>query len=164
LAKASSAGLFAVLLGVSAFAMWSAVSTRQVAERAIASSTLSDHYAAAATAVAAEESLERKYRLEPGPKVRRRFDKVTEDLRTAMEVVRRDGNAQDQRTADQVAQAYVPYRQAIDRMFDAADRANTTMVLKIDSEEVDPRFDAMKIRSIWQLRVITPLRLPTWPT
>jgi diguanylate cyclase len=144
LAQASSAGLFAVLIGVSAFAMWSAVATRQVAERAIASNTLSDHYAAAATAVAAEESLERKYRLEPGPEVRRRFDKATEGMRAAMELVRRDGIAQDQRIADQVAVAYGPYRQAIDRMFDAVDRGDTTLVLKIDNDEVDPRFEAIE--------------------
>jgi diguanylate cyclase len=144
LAKASSAGLFAVLIGVNAFAMWSAVSIRQVAERAIASNTLSDHYAAAATAVASEESLERKYRLEPGPEVRRRFDKSTQDMRVAMELVRRDGTVQDQRVADQVAKAYGPYRQAIDRMFDAADRGNASLVLKIDNDEVDPRFDTIE--------------------
>jgi diguanylate cyclase len=144
LAKASSASLFAVLIGVSAFAMWSALSTRQVAERAIASNTLSDHYAGAATAVATEESLERKYRLEPGPEVRRRFDKATEDMRAAMQLVRRDGTVQDQRVADQVAEAYGPYRQAIDRMFNAADRGDTALVLKIDNDEVDPRFEAIE--------------------
>ena len=144
LAQASSAGLFAVLISVSSFSMWSAVSTREVAERAIASNTLSDHYTAAATAVASEESLERKYRLEPGPEVRRRFDKATIDMRAAMDLVRRDGSAQDQHVADQVAAAYSPYRQAIDRMFDAADRGDTTLVLKIDNDEVDPRFDAIE--------------------
>ncbi len=144
LARASSAGLFAVLIGVSAFAMWSAVSTRQSAERAIASNTLSDHYAAAATAVAAEESLERKYRLEPGPEVRRRFDKATGDLQAAMELVRRDGTAQDHVIADQVASAYGPYRQAIDRMFAAADRGDAALVLQIDNGEVDPRFETIE--------------------
>ena len=144
MSKASSAGLFAVLIGVSGFAMWSAVSTRQVAERAIASNTLSDHYAAAATAVAAEESLERKYRLEPGPEVRRRFDKATENMRAAIELVRRDGTAEDQRVADQVVASYGPYRQAIDRLFDAVDRGDAVLVLKIDNDEVDPRFDAIE--------------------
>ena len=133
------------MVGVSAFAMWSAVSTRQVAERAIASNILSDSYAAAATAVAAEESLERKYRLEPGPEVRRRFDKASEDMRAAMGLVRRNGTAQDRRIADQVALAYGPYRQAIDRMFDAADRADTPLVLQIDNDEVDPRFEAIEV-------------------
>jgi diguanylate cyclase len=144
LARASSTGLFAVLIGVSAFAMWSAVSTRQSAERAIASNTLSDHYAAAATAVAAEESLERKYRLEPGPEVRRRFDKATDDLQAAMALVRRDGTAQDQAIADQVAVAYGPYQQAIDRLFAAVDRGDTALVLQIDNVEVDPRFEAIE--------------------
>ena len=144
LAKASSAGLFAVLLGISAFAVWSGVSTCQVAARAIASNTLSDHYAAAAIAVATEESLERKYRLEPGPEVRRRFDKATQDMRAAMQLVRRDGTVQDQRVADRVAEAYGPYRHAIDRMFDAIDRGDTSRVLKIDNDEVDPRFEAIE--------------------
>jgi len=144
LARASGSGLFAVLLAVSAFAMGSAVSTRQSAERAIASNTLADHYAAAAAAVAAEESLERKYRLEPGPDVRRRFDKATAALQAAMQLVRRDGAAADQAVADQVAAAYGPYQQAIDRMFEAADRGDTARVLRIDSDEVDPRFDAIE--------------------
>jgi diguanylate cyclase (GGDEF)-like protein len=144
LARASSAGLFAVLIGVSSFAMWSAVSTRRSAERAIASNTLSDHYAAAATAVAAEESLERKYRLEPGPEVRRRFDKVSTDLQAAMALVRRDGDAQDQAVADQVAAAYGPYQEAIDRLFGAADRGEAALVLQIDNDEVDPRFEAIE--------------------
>jgi diguanylate cyclase len=144
LAKASAAGLFLVLVGVSAFAMWSAVSTRQAAERAIASSTLSDHYAAAAKGVAAEESMERKYRLEPGPEARRHFDKASADLRTAMALVRRDGNAQDRAVADQVAAAYGPYVQAIDRLFGAADRGDTQLMLRIDNDEVDPRFELME--------------------
>ncbi len=144
LARSSSAGLFAVLIGVSAFAMWSAMSTRQSAERAIASNTLSDHYAAAATAVAAEESLERKYRLEPGPAVRVRFNKASGDLKAAMELVRRDGTAPDHAVADQVAAAYGPYMEAIDRMFDAADSGNAALVLKIDNDEVDPRFDTIE--------------------
>jgi diguanylate cyclase len=144
LARVCAAGLYVVLVGVSGFAMWSALMTGRAAERAIASSTLSDHYSAAATAVAAEESLERKYRLEPGPDVRRRFDLASADLKAAMQLVRRDGNAPDQAVADQVALAYGPYQQAIDSMFAAADRGDAALVLKIDNDEVDPRFDAIE--------------------
>jgi diguanylate cyclase len=144
LAKVSAAGLFLVLVGVSAFAMWSAVSTRQSAERAIASNTLSDHYAAAAQAVAAQESMERKYRLEPGPEVRRSFDKASANLRAAMALVRRDGDDQDRAVADQVAAADGPYIQAIDRLFGAADRGDTPLMIRIDNDEVDPRFELME--------------------
>lgn len=144
LARAASPGLFAVMVGVGGFAIWSAASTHQSAERAIVSNTLSDHYAAAATAVAAEESLERKYRLEPGPEVRRRFDKATGDLQTAMKLVRQDGPEPDRAVADRVAAAYQPYRLAIDRMFSAVDRGDTALVLQIDNDEVDPRFEAIE--------------------
>jgi diguanylate cyclase len=144
MARASSAGLFLVLISVSGFAMWSAMSTRESAERAIASNTLSDHYAAAATAVSAEESLERKYRLEPEPKVRRRFEKAAADLRVAMDLVRRDGTPEDHAVVEEVIKAYVPYREAVTRMFDAIDRGDLALVKKIDDEETDPRFDVIE--------------------
>jgi diguanylate cyclase (GGDEF)-like protein len=143
-AKAASLGLFTVLVGASAFGMWSAVSTWRSAERAITSNILSDHYEDAATAVAAEESLERKYRLEPGHEVRLRFEKASADVGAAMELVRRDGNSEDRTVADQVTLAYGPYLRAIDRMFDAVDRGETRLVLQIDGDEVDPRFDRIE--------------------
>jgi diguanylate cyclase len=143
-AKAASLGLLVVLLGVSGFAMWSAVSTSRATARVIASSTLSDHYASAAAAVAAEESLERKYRLEPGPEVRSRYDKASANLLDAMALVRRDGDAQDHVLADTVAAAHGPYLTAIEHLFAAVDRADIPLVLQIDGDEVDPRFEMIE--------------------
>jgi hypothetical protein len=60
-------GLVLVLLAVSAFAVIASQLTSHAASSAVAASGLSDDYATTATAVAGEESLERKYRLEPGP-------------------------------------------------------------------------------------------------
>jgi hypothetical protein len=54
---------------------------------------VSDDYAAAASAVAAEESLERKYRLEPGPDVQARYAAAAGRLVDALALVRRDGDA-----------------------------------------------------------------------
>jgi hypothetical protein len=71
-------GLAGVLLLLSSFAIWSSLSTSRLGVQAIASSILSDHYASAAVAVAAEESLERKYRLEPSSGVRLRYDAAVE--------------------------------------------------------------------------------------
>lgn len=71
--KLARNGLVAVLLAISGFAVWSSVTTGRLGQEAIASSVLSDHYTAAATAVGAAESLERLYRLEPGPQVLRRL-------------------------------------------------------------------------------------------
>jgi diguanylate cyclase (GGDEF)-like protein len=144
LARAATLGMFLILVALSGFALWSNQYTRQASERAIASSQLSDHYASAAAAVAAEESLERKYRLEPGYDVGRRFQKATAELEQAMDRVRRDGTVEDQAVARRVAAAYVPYLAAIDRMFAAADRGDVTEVLRIDGDEVDPKFDIIE--------------------
>ena len=144
MAKASAIGLYVVLFGVSGFTMWASVSTSRSADRAIASSILADHYAAASAAVAAEESLERKYRLEPGPEVRRRFAKASADLIAAMRQVRAAGNARDAAMADGVERAYGPYRQSIDRLFDAVDRGDLAQVQWIDTNEADPLFDAIE--------------------
>lgn len=144
LPKLASAGLLVVLVCVSGFAIWSSWATSQAAERAIASSIMSDHFSSAATAVSAQESLERKYRLEPGPDVLARYDQASHDLLDAMALVRRDGKAQDHALADRVAEAYVPYRQSIDKMFNAVDLGNTALVLQIDNEEVDPRFELIE--------------------
>src|SRR5664280_165475 len=63
--RLASIGLVLILLGASVFAVWSSQATSRAAREASGASRLSDDYAAAASAVAAEESLERKYRLEP---------------------------------------------------------------------------------------------------
>src|SRR5665811_2042589 len=70
----ASFGLVLILLGVSVFAVWSSQATSRAARAASLASRLSEDYADAAAAVAAEESLERKYRLEPGPDVQARYD------------------------------------------------------------------------------------------
>jgi diguanylate cyclase len=144
LAKVSTIGLAVVLVGISAFALWSSVSTRQSSERAIASSQLSDHYASAAAAVSAQESLERKYRLEPGPEVRSKFERVSAELLGAMTLVRRDGTPQDREIADKVSLAYGPYLQAVGRLFNAVDMGDAPQVMRLDHDEVDPRFELIE--------------------
>lgn len=70
--RAAAVGLVLVLLAISTFAVWSSQATSRSARSAGQASRLSDDYQNAAQAVAAEEPLERKYRLEPGPDVRAR--------------------------------------------------------------------------------------------
>ena len=72
--RAATAGLAAVLVLLTGFALWAAFSTNRVARQADRLSQLSDSYQQARFAVGAEESLERKYRLEPGAEVRAKFD------------------------------------------------------------------------------------------
>jgi len=69
--RLAGVALVLVLLGVSVFAVWSSQATSQAASRAVTASGLSDAYDEAANAVGGEESLERKYRLEPARPARR---------------------------------------------------------------------------------------------
>ena len=137
-------GLVLLLLGVSAFAVWSSTTTSRAAERATSANELSDAYDRAATAVSSEESLERKYRLEPGPGVRAHYDAAARALVSALETVRRDGNAVDRARVDSVLTGHRDYLRSIGRMFAAVEAGNTSLVLKIDSGEVDPSFGAIE--------------------
>ncbi len=107
---------------------------------------LSDEFARAASAVASEESLERKYRLEPSPDVRTMYDAAQAGFVKAVSDV--DANSD----ADAAVHAFVAnvltqqaaYLAAINRMFTQVDLGNTQAVLKIDGGEVDPTFGAIE--------------------
>ncbi len=142
--RLAGAGLIAVLLGVSAFALWSSQTTAVAAKRAIAANQISDDFDQAASAVAAEESLERKYRLEPGPEVRDRYDAAAADLVAALRRARRDGDAGSQALVRRVLARHVHYLDAIGRLFTAVDNGETATVLRIDGTQVDPAFGAIE--------------------
>lgn len=138
--RLATAGLVGVVLLVSGFAQWAAHATAHSAQRAISTNRLSDGYARAARAVAAEESLERKYRLEPGPEVRARYDAAAAELLAALEQVTRDGSPADQAAVARVRTEHGGYLNAIAAMFAAVDRADTATALQIDDRDVDPSF------------------------
>jgi diguanylate cyclase (GGDEF)-like protein len=138
--RVAGLGVVVVLLGVSLFAVWSSQATARAAALANAASRLSDDYARAATAVAAEESLERKYRLEPGLEVRVRYDAAAANLLDALGQVAADGGATDRALVDQIRVRHASYLAAINRLFAAVDHGDTAASLRIDAEEVDPSF------------------------
>jgi len=140
----ASVALVAVLLGVSVFAVWSSQATGAAATRAIVASGLSDDYANAADAVGREESLERKYRLEPGPEVQAAYDEAAAEFVAALGQVGRDGGVDDRSFVKDVLIQHESYLKAIDRLFRATDRADTAAALTIDNEEVDPSFGAIE--------------------
>jgi len=83
ISRVASFGLIGVLLLLSGFAIWTSLSTSRLSDSATKLLMLSNNYAAAASAVAAEESLERKFRLEPLPEVRRRYETAAKNLFSA---------------------------------------------------------------------------------
>jgi diguanylate cyclase len=138
--RLATAGLAAVLAVLTGFALWAAYSTNRAARQADRLSRLSDAYQEARFAVAAEESLERKYRLEPGPEVRHRYQQAAAALLAALEGVRQRGDANDRALAAKLEAEHTRYLDGIDRMFDAVDAGDTRRVLAIDGAETEPAF------------------------
>jgi len=140
----ATGGLAAVLLLLTGFALWAAYSTNRAARQADHFNRLSDAYQQARFAVAAEESLERKYRLEPGPEVRQRYQQAAADLVAALDVVRERGSREDQILEERLDADHARYLVAIGRMFAAVDTGDTKRVLTIDNEQVDPLFSKIE--------------------
>ncbi len=139
--RVASGALVLVLLAVSVFAVWSSQATSIAASRAVAANDLAGYFAQAASAAAAEESLERKYRLEPGPQIRTRYNSAAADLVSALGRVRRQGDAGDRAFVDRVLAQHRDYLGATDQMFAAVDSGDTSAVLRIDGDQVDPLFN-----------------------
>jgi len=135
-----------VLAFLAGFAFWAALATNQVAGRARHASALSDEYQQARYAVGAEESLERKYRLEPGAAIRARHREAAAMLVAALGRVGRDGEAPDRAIAAEVLATHDRYLAAIDRLFAAVDVGDTAGFTAIDENEVDPLFGAIEAR------------------
>jgi diguanylate cyclase (GGDEF)-like protein len=133
-------GLAGALLALTTLSIVGAASTRHSADLVRRSASLSEDYNSAHNAVAAEESLERKYRLEPGPEVRNLHRQAEDDLHAALRKINAEGTAADRHTVEVVSALHVSYAEAIIRMFAAVDVGNTPEVLKIDNTEVDPSF------------------------
>ncbi|HEV2927745.1 MAG TPA: GGDEF domain-containing protein, partial [Propionibacteriaceae bacterium] len=142
--RLATAGLAAVLLVLTGFALWAAHSTNRAARQADRLSRLSDAYQQARFAVAAEESLERKYRLEPGPEVRQRYQQAAAALLAALDGVRQRGDADDRALVVKLEAEHGRYLDGIDRMFNAVDAGDTKRVLAIDGAETEPAFAAIE--------------------
>ncbi|MEP7201792.1 MAG: EAL domain-containing protein [Ilumatobacteraceae bacterium] len=142
--RLASAGLMLVLLSVSLFGVWSSQATSAAVSEALSANDLSDEYARAATAVNGEESLVRKYRLEPRTDVRVLYNGTAAVLVAALEGVRTDGSATDRAVVDAVLVKHSDYLEAAHRLFAAVDRGDTALALRIDNEEADPLFRSIE--------------------
>ena len=144
--RAALVGLALVLLVLTTFGVASALRTSHATERVRVSRELSDAYQRARSAVGQEESLERKYRLEPGADVRTRYRGAALGLVAALRDVARVGAPADRALVARLLDVHTSYLQAIARMFKAVDARDAKRVLAIDADQVDPRFAAIEER------------------
>jgi diguanylate cyclase (GGDEF)-like protein len=106
---------------------------------------LNSAYQHAASGVAAEESLERKYRLEPGPVPLVGHHAAGQDVSRALSRIQRLGTGQDRRLAALVSAEHARYVVAVASLFAAVDRREAAAtVTAIDGNLVDPVFVTMQ--------------------
>jgi diguanylate cyclase (GGDEF)-like protein len=139
--RAAAIGLAGVLLALTALSVLGAASTRRSAQTASRSAVLAGAYNRAFNAVAAEESLERKYRLEPSSAVRDRHRQAGDDLLEALDDVYAHGTTGDRDLVTSLRSLDAGYVTAIARLFAAVDAGDPATVLRIDNDEVDPAFE-----------------------
>ncbi len=144
ISRLTSVGLITILLALTAFSIWATVITRQAATSTAVSEYLNDQYQQARFAIGAEESLERKYRLEPGPDPLAAHTAAAAALVTALHNIARSGDAHDRRVVEQVLATNQLYLIATHLMFAAVDRGNTALATNLDHHKIDPVFTAMQ--------------------
>ncbi|HWS34168.1 MAG TPA: bifunctional diguanylate cyclase/phosphodiesterase, partial [Actinoplanes sp.] len=132
--------LAVVLLSLTALSVAGATLTREAAKTADGSVALAEAYHAADSAVAAEESLERLYRLEPDPQTRRQHAQAADKLELALADVVSLGTPDDDRLATLLRADHAAYLSSVIRMFDAVDAGDPATVESIDATQTDPAF------------------------
>ena len=140
----AAAGLAAVLFILPALAIWAAFATYQAGSAARHASDISDAYQRARYSIGAEESLERKYRIEPSLAVRRQHQEAAASVVKSMERVRTLNGQADGAPIDALLAKHAAYLVAIERMFAAIDAGNAALTNTIDETEADPAFDAIE--------------------
>ncbi len=137
----TSAGLVALIVVITIGSLVTSNAARQSATAV----RLAAFYGHAASAIAAEESLERKYRLQPGPDPRAGHAAAEGALELAMREVAMLGDSTDRNLAQQVLREHNGYVAASARLFQSVDRHDPVAVTNaIDTRTVDPVFTVME--------------------
>ena len=142
----ASIGMAAVLVIAPAFAIVGALATYHAGGAAELAGRLNEAFASALYAVGGEESLERKYRLEPSPEVRARHRAAAVALTTALQLARAQEEPSNVALIDDVLAQNRQYLLSIDHMFAAIDDGDVAGANQIDGAEVDPAFAAIEAR------------------
>ena len=136
--------LLLVLAALSAYSLVSSLAVARLGRQATSSHQLSDDYDRAASALALEESLERKYRLEPSSAVLASHTAASVAMIAALTRAGTDGVAADRALVDGAIRDHARYLQATHRMFRAVDGHQPAKVLEIDNQVVDPAFTSIE--------------------
>jgi PAS domain-containing protein len=147
LGRLAWAGLAGVLLFLACFSVFVASATHAAAVGVHQSTNESKAYEAARYAVAAEESLEREYRLQPSLAIRAEHAAAASDLVAQLSLA---ASLTDERAdvmvIDNILAVHAEYLAVEARLFDVVDVGDTDQIHLIDQQQADPLFDSLEQR------------------
>jgi diguanylate cyclase (GGDEF)-like protein len=144
LAVVATLGLFAVLVFSTSFAFYATGAAQHAAEVAEQAQLLSDYYQRANNKVSLEESLNRKYQLEPGPLVARERARAAVLLVTDLASVAALSPPARAAEVNRLLEEHTAYLAASKEMFAAVDAHEAARAVALDRTFVDPAFSHIK--------------------
>jgi diguanylate cyclase (GGDEF)-like protein len=138
--RLTAAGVLVILLALTALSLVGVARTRNSSDTVSRARALADAYAAADRAVALQESLERKYRLERSVQVRAQHALAGADLNTALSQVQRIGDAGDRALVARLRRLMDTYSYQVLQVFAAVDVGDAARAAHLDATQVDPVF------------------------
>ena len=139
-ARWAPVGLGLVLLLLTGFAMWAALSTGNAANQVARANHTAAAFDNAHYAVSEQESLERKYRLEPSALVRGFHFAAGIAMTDALKSASRTGTPRELRVVHDALTRYDAYLKAVRRVFAAEYAGRDAVARRIDLTQADPPF------------------------
>ena len=143
-ARWAPVGLGVVLLLLAGFAVWAAGFTGRAADAAARANETSAAFDDARFAVSEQESLERKYRLEPSPEVLERHLAAGLEMVDALGRARETGTAREQVVVHGLLVEHAAYLRAVRRLFAAEYAGRPGLAEIIDEREADPSLSTIE--------------------
>ena len=140
----ATTGLAVALIVTPALAFWGAFESYRAGVDAKYASAVSDDFEQARYEIGAEESLERKYRLEPTKEVREKHAQAAASMVSWLVKARARHSKDGAVAIDDMLIKHSAYLSAVSRMFAAIDAHDWAKVSSIDTTETDPSFDAIE--------------------
>jgi PAS domain S-box-containing protein len=139
-------GLGAVLAVLAVCGVWVAISASNAVAAAAQDREVSTSYESARYAFAAEESAELKYRHEPWADARKELAALAAEVDASLRQAAAHGDTQDGVIVPELVDGHARYLQATLRLLDAVDAGDVALIRSIESQDVDPTFNAVQQR------------------
>ncbi|GHF39993.1 diguanylate cyclase (GGDEF)-like protein [Deinococcus metalli] len=152
--RAVTAALMVTVLLLALFAVLSGVQTRTLTHAAGRSARQSDLYQKVRYWVGAEESLERKYRLEPSAAILAQHAKAADNVRMVLSAARNNSGPDEQARINALLSLHAEYVTTVNTaLFPAVRTHDTAHVNNIDRIVSDPAFTRLEQRVDAEARV-----------